>query len=53
MREARVLIRPDSRGAAMLALAPPLVADVSVIDDLLRRVDQVLDRVGGWLKASP
>lgn len=53
VREARVLIRPDSRGAAMLALAPPLVADVSVIDDLLRRVDQVLDRVGGWLKASP
>ncbi len=52
VREARVLVRPDSRGAAMLAVAPPLVADAAVIDDLLTRVDQVLDRVGGWLKVS-
>ena len=50
VREARVLVRPDSRGAAMLAIAPPLVADAPVIDDLLSRVDQVLDRVGAWLK---
>ena len=34
----------------MLAIAPPLVADAPVIDDLLSRVDQVLDRVSGWLK---
>ena len=52
VREARVLVRPDGRGAAMLAVAPPLVADVAVIDDLLARLDQVLDRLGGWLKAS-
>ena len=52
VREARVLVRPDSRGAAMLAVAPPLVADATVIDDLLARVDQVLDRVGGWLRVS-
>ena len=51
VREARVLVRPDSRGAAMLMISPPLVADAAVIDDLLSRVDQVLDRVGGWLKA--
>ena len=36
----------------MLAIAPPLVAGTTVIDDLLSRVDQVLDRVGGWLKSS-
>ena len=52
VREARVLVRPDSRGAAMLAIAPPLVADATVIDDLLNRVDQVLDRVSGWLRTS-
>jgi len=52
VREARVLVRPDSRGAAMLAIAPPLVADAAVIDDLLNRVDQVLDRVSGWLRTS-
>ena len=36
----------------MLAVSPPLVADEIVIDDLLSRVDQVLDRLGGWLKSS-
>ena len=52
VREARVLVRPDGRGAVMLSVAPPLVADTAVIDDLLSRVDQVLDRVGGWLRTS-
>ena len=52
LHEARVLVRPDSRGAAMLAISPPLVASTTVIDDLLARVDQVLDRLGGWLQAS-
>ena len=52
VREAGVLVRPDGRGAVMLAVSPPLVADESVIDDLLKRVDQVLDRLGGWLKSS-
>ena len=52
LREARVLVRPDGRGAVMLAVSPPLVADATVIDDLLSRVDQVLDRLGGWLRTS-
>ena len=52
VRSARVLVRPDGRGAVMLAVSPPLVADGSVIDDLLGRLDQVLDRLGGWLKTS-
>ena len=52
VREARVLVRPDGRGAVMLSVAPPLVAGASVIDDLLGRLDQVLDRLSGWLKTS-
>ena len=52
VREARVLVRPDGRGGVMLSVSPPLVAGPSVIDDLLNRVDQVLDRLGGWLKTS-
>ena len=52
VREARVLIRPDGRGGVMLSVSPPLVAGPTVIDDLLSRVDQVLDRLGGWLKTS-
>ena len=52
VRQAGVLVRPDGRGAVMLAVSPPLVADEIVIDDLLSRVDQVLDRLGGWLESS-
>ena len=52
VRSERVLVRPDARGAAMIMIAPPLVADVAVIDDLLSRVDKVLDRTSGWLHAS-
>ena len=52
VRAAGVLVRPDGRGAVMLTVSPPLVAGAAVIDDLLSRVDQVLDRLGGWLKSS-
>ena len=52
VRDARVLVRPDGRGAMMLSVAPPLVADAAVIDDLVNRVDQVLDRLSGWLRTS-
>ena len=49
VREARVLVRPDGRGAVMLSVSPPLIAETTVIDDLLSRLDQVLDRVDAWL----
>ncbi len=49
VREAKLLIRPDDRGATMLNLSPPLVADRGVLDDLFDRADQVLDRVDGWV----
>ena len=46
------MIRPDDRGATMLVLSPPLVADRKVLDDLLGRVDQIVDRVGDWLEGN-
>ena len=49
IRDAKVMIRPDDRGATMLMISPPLVADRAVIDDLLGRVDQVVDRTEKWL----
>ena len=49
VRDAKVMIRPDDRGATMLVLSPPLVADREVLDDLMSRVDQIADRVGRWL----
>jgi len=49
VRDAKIMIRPDDRGATMLILSPPLVADKTVIDDILGRVNQIVDRTGQWL----
>lgn len=49
LRDARLLVRPDDRGATMLTISPPLVADTAVLDDLLARTDQVLGRTDDWL----
>jgi len=43
MRAAGLVTRPDDRGATMLMLSPPLVADEDVLDDLLSGVDAVLE----------
>ena len=52
VRDAKVMIRPDDRGATMLVLSPPLIADREVLDDLLSRVDQIVDRVDDWLDGN-
>jgi len=49
LKDARLLIRPDDRGATLLSFSPPLVADREVIDDILARTDQVLDRTDQWI----
>ncbi len=49
VRDARILVRPDDRGATMLTLSPPLVADADVLDDLTGRIDQVLARTNAYL----
>jgi len=52
LRDAQIMIRPDDRGATFLTISPPLVADKAVIDDLVARVDQVVERTQAWLTAS-
>jgi len=52
VKESQLMIRPDDRGATMLIIAPPLIADHAVIDDLVGRVDQILDRTGAWLAST-
>ena len=49
VRESKLLIRPDDRGATMLVLSPPLIADQGVIDDIMERMFQILERTEGWL----
>jgi adenosylmethionine-8-amino-7-oxononanoate aminotransferase len=45
MRDVGLITRPDNRGATMLMLSPPLVADEHVLDELLGQVDAVIDAV--------
>jgi adenosylmethionine-8-amino-7-oxononanoate aminotransferase len=49
VRDARLLIRPDDRGATLLVVSPPLVADDAVLDDLAAKLGQVLDMTERWI----
>jgi adenosylmethionine-8-amino-7-oxononanoate aminotransferase len=42
MSRVNLITRPDDRGATMLMLSPPLVADRAVLDELLAGVDAVV-----------
>jgi adenosylmethionine-8-amino-7-oxononanoate aminotransferase len=48
--EEGLIARPDDRGDAVLHLAPPLIADRAVIDDLVGRVGDVLADAGRELQ---
>lgn len=51
MRDANLITRPDDRGATMLMLSPPLVADREVLDELLAGVDAVVSAVDAHVNA--
>jgi adenosylmethionine-8-amino-7-oxononanoate aminotransferase len=51
MREVNLITRPDDRGATMLMLSPPLVADQDVLDDLLTGVDAVVSAVDAHVRS--
>jgi len=48
--EAGLIARPDDRGDAVLHIAPPLISDRAVIDDLVGRVGDVLTDAGRKLQ---
>ena len=49
VKDSKLLIRPDDRGATMLVLSPPLIADEAVLDDIFERMDQILTNVEAWM----
>jgi adenosylmethionine-8-amino-7-oxononanoate aminotransferase len=49
VHETKLLIRPDDRGATMLVLSPPLIADRAVLDDIMERMVHILERTEAWL----
>lgn len=52
VRDSKLLVRPDDRGATMLVLSPPLIATPEVLSDIMGRVDQILSRTGDWLTTN-
>jgi adenosylmethionine-8-amino-7-oxononanoate aminotransferase len=49
MWDAGLIIRPDDRGATMLAVAPPLICGPAELDDLADKLARVLDQMTAWL----
>ncbi len=52
VHESKLLIRPDDRGATMLVLSPPLIADRAVLDDIMERMVFILERTEAWLNGD-
>lgn len=51
MRKVGLITRPDDRGATMLLLSPPLIADRALIDELMGMVDAVLSEADRFTHA--
>jgi adenosylmethionine-8-amino-7-oxononanoate aminotransferase len=47
--EAGVLARADDRGDSVLQIAPPLISDRAVLDDIADRLHDVLADAGTWM----
>ena len=46
LREAGIIARADDRGDAVLQIAPPLIADAALIDEIVARLHDVLSDAG-------
>jgi adenosylmethionine-8-amino-7-oxononanoate aminotransferase len=44
--EAGLIARPDDRGDTVLQIAPPLISDEQVLDDMVARLGDVLHDAG-------
>ena len=51
LREAGLIARADDRGDSVLQIAPPLVADRAVLDEIVDRLGEVLADAGMWMQA--
>jgi adenosylmethionine-8-amino-7-oxononanoate aminotransferase len=49
LREAGIIARADDRGDAVLQIAPPLISDKAVLDDIVARLGDVLTDAGAHM----
>jgi adenosylmethionine-8-amino-7-oxononanoate aminotransferase len=52
VKESGLIVRPDDRGATLLVVSPPLIADQAVIDDIMTRMDGILSCLDEWIVDS-
>jgi adenosylmethionine-8-amino-7-oxononanoate aminotransferase len=52
LREAGLIARADDRGDAVLQIAPPLISDRAVLDDIVARLHDVLSDAGAHMGLS-
>ena len=52
LRKVGLLTRPDDRGATMIILAPPLVADTELLRSIVEKMDAVLSDVDDYVKEN-
>ena len=50
--EAGLIARPDDRGDSVLQIAPPLISDAAVLDQIVDRMGAVLDGAGDYMAVS-
>jgi adenosylmethionine-8-amino-7-oxononanoate aminotransferase len=53
LREAGIVARADDRGDSVLQIAPPLIADAALLDEIVDRIAVVLDEAGAHMGLSP
>ena len=51
--EAGLIARPDDRGDSVLQIAPPLISDAAVLDQIVDRMGEVLEGAGEYMALSP
>jgi adenosylmethionine-8-amino-7-oxononanoate aminotransferase len=49
LREAGLIARADDRGDAVLQIAPPLISDRAVLDEIVDKMTEVLADAGEWM----
>jgi 4-aminobutyrate aminotransferase-like enzyme len=52
MRDAGLIARCDDRGDSVLQIAPPLIADAAVLDDIAARLADVLADAGTYMNVT-
>lgn len=52
LREAGLIARADDRGDSVLQIAPPLISDAALLNEIVDRLGEVLVEAGAHMRAE-